>query len=277
MPSAAAEEGASRNDAECCKLSVQPRAEEASCRLGRERRLRVCWLNSPVSAAEGAAARAGGGRAPCVPERQASTLPTLRSAQPPCLLSLGVISYLIPAFIASSSFSGTKNFLGEGKIEKPKATSRLLRTGNLETLGQAGSFSGSGAVPSGRERVHLLVNARGVGAGTSVPIKCAWRAHSSHNASEPKFGCLGLWAVQLGCSSGTLLLPTSLHQDEHFSSPEPQGLIFCEGEVTTVAGIHVAQLFIHSGSQENMNGDVGTPHTHSETPSRTQQSQHLMR
>lgn len=51
MPSAAAEEGASRKDAECCKLSMQPRAEEASCLLGRERRLRVYWLNSPVSAA----------------------------------------------------------------------------------------------------------------------------------------------------------------------------------------------------------------------------------
>lgn len=51
VPSAAAEGGASRKDAECCKLSMQPRAEEASCRLGRERRLRVYWLNSPVSAA----------------------------------------------------------------------------------------------------------------------------------------------------------------------------------------------------------------------------------
>ncbi|KAM4881062.1 uncharacterized protein RHO17_021195 [Thomomys bottae] len=57
MPSAAAEGGASRKDAECCKLAVQPRAGEASCRLGRERRLRVYWLNSPVSAAERAAAK----------------------------------------------------------------------------------------------------------------------------------------------------------------------------------------------------------------------------
>lgn len=69
MPSAATEGGASRKDAECCKLSMQPRAEEASCRLGRERRLRVCWLNSPVSAAYRAAADAGkGSESASVPE-----------------------------------------------------------------------------------------------------------------------------------------------------------------------------------------------------------------
>lgn len=71
MPSAAAEGGASRKDAECCKLSMQPRAGEASCRLGSERRLRVYWLNSPVSAAERAAAKAcrgGKRRAPPKPQ-----------------------------------------------------------------------------------------------------------------------------------------------------------------------------------------------------------------
>lgn len=88
MPSAAAEGGASRKDAECCKLSMQPRAGEASCRLGSERRLRVYWLNSPVSAAERAAAKACRGESAERPQSlTTSLLLTLKLPSSLCPLS----------------------------------------------------------------------------------------------------------------------------------------------------------------------------------------------
>lgn len=128
MPSAAAEGGASRKDAECCKLSMQPRAGEASCRLGSERRLRVYWLNSPVSAAERAAAKACRGEkrgAPPKPQYFTTFDPHAPQLSLPILLCRPP---LLPE--TSLPLPGLKCFffflVGKGKIKKPMVTSDHL-------------------------------------------------------------------------------------------------------------------------------------------------------